>query len=98
MSVVKTQSPTSSSGAKRSSESIAASFANSSLEAPASAANSPIDPETSIRISTRARFRTSSHDRWMRSSTSGAGGSSVSLGCWGRSPFSWVINGPGVAS
>ena len=59
MSVVKTQRPTSSSGANSSSESIAASLANSSLLAPEPATGSPMEPETSITTSTCARFRRS---------------------------------------
>ena len=66
VSVVNTHRPTSSSGANSDRESIAASFASSSLLAPPPA-GSPIDPDTSMTSSTRARLRS------VRPDSSGSG-------------------------
>lgn len=91
-------SPTRSCGPNCDSAADAACLARSSLVPPVPATVAPIEPETSITMSTFAGLRRSAQPASTRSSTLGAGGFSVAFGSAGSSPFASVISFPGLPS
>ena len=95
ISVEKIQRPTSSSGLNWPSALTAACLARSSLVGPPSPpAGSPIDPDTSITIITRAALRFWPHRSMRPTRTGGAGSSSRVWGWSGSTPYFASIGAP----
>ena len=65
---------------------------------PVPGTSAPIEPETSITISTLAGLRSSAQLRRIWSSTCGVGALSVVAGCFGSRPLPVVMRSPGFWS